>query len=206
MAGPDKGGRPSSRLLCSLLTCPSSLFTPPSSLFTLPSLSLVFSPPYSSPDRWFRFSRLGGWFGQKPLVASSAETERETACALGKIGRHGRQCWTSLESTGSLSTTVSPKRTTCSGSGNPYYNVGTPRCLFVLRLTVKAVFSAALWPSETLPPTKRQRLKLNSWAARTILQVAGLRKTDDEDLGVFWRRMSRTGRTKMARHDGTRTW
>ena len=70
-------------------------------------------------------------------------------------------------------------------------------------LTTKTVFAAALWLSETWYPTKRQRRRLNSWAARIISQVAGVRKTDDEDLGDFWCRMYRTGHNKLAEHGGS---
>ena len=70
-------------------------------------------------------------------------------------------------------------------------------------LPVKTVFSAALWLSETWHPTKRQRQRLDSWAARVISLVVGVRKYDDEDLGDFWRRMYRTGHATLAAHGGS---
>ena len=56
-------------------------------------------------------------------------------------------------------------------------------------LAAKTVFAAALWLSETWYPTKRQRKRLDSWAARIASQIAGVRMNFDEPVGDYWRRM-----------------
>jgi len=65
-------------------------------------------------------------------------------------------------------------------------------------LAAKTVFAAALWLSETWYPTKRQRKRLDSWAARIASQIAGVRMNFDEPVGDYWRRMYRTGHSKLA--------
>ena len=70
-------------------------------------------------------------------------------------------------------------------------------------LVTKTVFSAALWLSETWHPTKRQRQRLDSWAARIVAQAIGIRKREDEDLEDFWRRMYRTGHRELAERGGS---
>ena len=59
----------------------------------------------------------------------------------------------------------------------------------------KTVLMALLWLSETWHPTKSQRFRLESWAARMVARVCRVRNGSDEDLGDFWKRMHRTGRS-----------
>ena len=44
---------------------------------------------------------------------------------------------------------------------------------------------------------------MNSWAARIISQVAGVRMGVDEYVGDFWRRIYRTGHEKLAMYGGS---
>ena len=46
--------------------------------------------------------------------------------------------------------------------------------------------------------TQRQRKRLDSWAARIASQIAGVRMNFDEPVGDYWRRMYRTGHSKLA--------
>ena len=70
-----------------------------------------------------------------------------------------------------------------------------------IRLTVATVFSAVLWLSETWHLTKRQQKRFNSWGARIMAQVVGVRPRDDEDSAEFW--LFRTGHEFMDAHGGS---
>ena len=70
-------------------------------------------------------------------------------------------------------------------------------------LTGKTVFSAALWLSECWHLTERQQKRFNSWAARIVAQVAGIRRKTDEDMAVFWRRLFRSGHELLRSHGGS---
>jgi len=72
-----------------------------------------------------------------------------------------------------------------------------------LDLTAKTVFTAALWLSECWNPTKRQQKRLDSWGARIVAQVAGVRCRSDEDMPLFWRRLYRTGHELLGQHGGS---
>ena len=63
----------------------------------------------------------------------------------------------------------------------------------LVELATKTVLPAVLWLSETWHPTKRQAHALNSWAARLIGQVVGVRRRPDDDLSSFWRRLHHVG-------------
>ena len=62
-----------------------------------------------------------------------------------------------------------------------------------VELLTKTVVPAVLWLSETWHPTKRQSHALNSWAARLVGQVVGVRHRSGDDVGDFWRRLHRVG-------------
>ena len=72
-----------------------------------------------------------------------------------------------------------------------------------LDLTAKTVFAAALWLSECWHLTKRQQKRLNSWGARIVAQVAGIRRKADEDMSFYWRRLFRTGHDLLSKHGGS---
>ena len=62
-----------------------------------------------------------------------------------------------------------------------------------VELLAKTVLPAVLWLSETWHPTRRQAHALNSWAARLIAQIVGVRRRPDDELASFWRRLHRVG-------------
>ena len=72
-----------------------------------------------------------------------------------------------------------------------------------LDLIAKTVFAAALWLRECWHLTKRQQKRLNSWGARIVAQVAGIRRKTDEDMADFWRRLFRTGHELFCNHGGS---
>jgi len=72
-----------------------------------------------------------------------------------------------------------------------------------IQLTIATVFSAVLWLSETWHLTKRQRKQFNSWGARIMAQVVGVRPRSDDDVATFWRRMFRTGHGVLDAHGGS---
>ena len=72
-----------------------------------------------------------------------------------------------------------------------------------IRLTSATVFSAVLWLSETWHLTKRQQKQLNSWGARIMARVVGLRPRVEEDSAEFWRRLFRTGHKIMDAYGGS---
>ena len=69
-------------------------------------------------------------------------------------------------------------------------------------LTIRTVFSALLWLSETWTPTAAQRKKLESWGARTIARVVRVNRYPDEDGIQHWRRLHRTGHAVLASYGG----
>ena len=72
-----------------------------------------------------------------------------------------------------------------------------------IELAGKTVFTAALWLSETWHLTKAQINRMNSWAARIISKVVGVRMGVDEYVGDFWRRTYRAGHGKLALYGGS---
>ena len=71
-----------------------------------------------------------------------------------------------------------------------------------LKLAIVTVFTSALWLSSTWNLTKQQSSHLDSWGARLVARVVGLRRAGDEDFGRFWRRMHRVGHNILRKLGG----
>ena len=72
-----------------------------------------------------------------------------------------------------------------------------------MTLLRKAVFSSALWLSETWTLTKQQQKRLKSFGARLAARTCLIRRKDGEDLGQFWRRMHRSGHSLLGSSGGS---
>ena len=55
----------------------------------------------------------------------------------------------------------------------------------------------------TWHPTQRQSHALNSWAARLIGQIVGVKRFSDDDIGAFWRRLHRVGHSWLSSCGGS---
>ena len=64
-------------------------------------------------------------------------------------------------------------------------------------LAIRAVISSLMWLSETWTPTKAQQRRLDSWGARLMARVVGIRPSPRKDTGGYWRRLHRKGHAWM---------
>lgn len=60
-----------------------------------------------------------------------------------------------------------------------------------------SVFSSVLWGCAVWTPTKAMRTALDSWSARIVTSVLGLRRHPVEPVGDWWRRMHRFGHAAL---------
>ena len=67
-------------------------------------------------------------------------------------------------------------------------------------LTATVLWSSVLWCAQTWTTTKTQRANLDAWASRAFSRVIGLSKHPLEEVGHWWRRMHRVGRTALLSH------
>ena len=72
-----------------------------------------------------------------------------------------------------------------------------------VKLCCATVFAALLWLSETWYPTKYQSSRIESWAARILARIVGVRRWDGEDINDFWRRLHRTGHNILKGNGGS---
>jgi hypothetical protein len=70
-------------------------------------------------------------------------------------------------------------------------------------LLFKAVWASVLWCSATWNTTKAQRATLDSWGARLVSSLAGVKRYPEEEIDSWWRRLHREGHKRVARY-GTR--
>jgi hypothetical protein len=67
-------------------------------------------------------------------------------------------------------------------------------------LLFKAVWASALWCSQTWNTTKVMRSSLDSWGARMMTTIAGVRRYPEEDIDAWWRRLHREGHKRIVRY------
>jgi len=71
-----------------------------------------------------------------------------------------------------------------------------------IRLCYATVFAALLWLAETWYPTKQQTKRVESWAARTLGKLYGVKMGVDGDVAEYWRRLHRVGHELLASAGG----
>ena len=71
-----------------------------------------------------------------------------------------------------------------------------------IRLCYATAFAALLWLAETWYPTKQQTKRVESWAARTLGKLYGVKMGVDGDVAEYWRRLHRVGHELLASAGG----
>ena len=64
-------------------------------------------------------------------------------------------------------------------------------------LLFKAVWTSALWCAATWNATQAKRATLDSWGARMMATVAGVKRYPEEEINSWWRRLHREGHRRI---------
>jgi hypothetical protein len=107
---------------------------------------------------------------------------------------------TVLDLTGSSAATIQYRV----NQGNKVYNKWRPilvaKWLPLARradLLFKAVWASALWCAATWNATQAKRATLDSWGARMMTTIAGVKRYPEEEIDSWWRRLHREGHKRI---------